>query len=149
MDGRTETAMNEAPANMQMQLFDPDFSQWGIDSAELAQVLRQFLLARRNNRLLIACHNVHYLERESLRFMPLLTDFSHAVECRVTPRNLHQLTDSFCIVDEQHIVRRFHSAHFRGEAVFHSPQACQVSAKRFADIWQESVPGLQPGRTGL
>ncbi len=136
-------------ATMRIQLFDPDFSQWGIDSAETMQLLRQFLLVRRSNQIQLAYHHDHYLEREALRFMPLLTDFSHAIECRVTPRNLRQLTDSFCIVDAQHIVRRFHCDHFRGEAVFNSAPACKISAKRFADIWQESDPGLQPGRAGL
>lgn len=138
-----------ALATMRIQLFDPDFSQWGIDSAEVMQLFRQFLLVRRSNQIRLVCHQVHYLEREALRFMPLLTDFSHAIECRVTPRNLRLLTDSFCIVDEQHIVRRFHCDHFRGEAAINSPQACQISATRFADIWQESDPGLQPGRAGL
>lgn len=138
-----------ALASTRIQLFDPDFSQWGIDSAEVMQLLRQFLLVRRSNQIQIAYHHAHYLEREALRFMPLLADFSHAIECRVTPRNLRLLTDSFCMVDEQHIVRRFHCDHFRGEAVFNSGQDCQISAKRFADIWQESDPGLQPGRAGL
>jgi hypothetical protein len=138
-----------ARAHGRIQMFDPDFSSWGLDSSDAIHALRQFLLARRGNRLQIAYHQCHYLERECLRFPPLLIDFSHAIECRVTPRNLRMLTDSFCIADESHIVRRFHCDHFRGEAVFDSPQAQEVSAKRFADIWAESDIGLQPGRTGL
>lgn len=138
-----------ARAHGRIQMFDPDFSSWGLDSPEAIQALRQFLLARRGNQLQIAYHRDHYLERECLRFPPLLTDFSHAIECRATPRNLRLLTDSFCIADDSHIVRRFHCDHFRGEAVFDSTQAQEVSAKRFTDIWAESDIGLQPGSTGL
>lgn len=136
-------------AQMRIQMFDPDFSRWGLDSSEVIQGLRYFLLAGPGNRLQIAYHQPHYLERECLRFMPLLADFSHAIECRVTPRNLRLLTDSFCIADEQHIVRRFHCDHFRGEAVFGSTEATHICGKRFADIWEESDPGLQPSRAGL
>ena len=130
-------------------MFDPNFSSWGWNQTEPFQLMRRFLLARPGNRIQIAYHNDDYLERECARFMPFLSDFSHAVECRQTPRNLRQLTDSFCLADERHVVRRFHCDHFRGEAVFGSPEACQIPGKRFDDIWAESELGLQAGRAGL
>jgi hypothetical protein len=137
-------------AQTRLQLIDPNFSQWGFDHSETFQALRYFLLASRKNRLQILYHKGNYLERECLRFMPLLSNFSHAIECRVIPRNLSHLTDSFCLADnDQHIVRRYHCDHFRGEAAFDMPDATQVSAKRFADIWLESDIGLQGSRTGL
>lgn len=136
-------------ADSVLQMFDPNFSSWGWDHTEPFQLMRHFLLARRGNKIQIAYHHDEYLERECARFMPFLVDFSHAVECRQTPRNLRQLTDSFCLADDRHVVRRFHCDHFRGEAVFDSQVACQIPAKRFDDIWVESDPGLQSGRVGL
>ncbi len=133
-------------AQTRLQLIDPDFSQWGFDRIETYQVLRHFLLA--NQRIELVYRKGRYLERECRRFMPLLADFSHAIECRVMPRSLNHLTDSFCLAD-QHLVRRFHCDHFRGEALFDTPTAATISAKRFTDIWQECDTGLQSSRTGL
>lgn len=138
-----------ALAQHRIQLFDPDFTRWGWEHGTIFQILRQFLLLDSKNRLEIAMHNPHYLNNECPRFMPFFTDFSHAIECRSTPRNLRLLTDSFCIVDQTHIVRRFHCDHFRGEAVFHSSEATQISAKRFADIWLASDIGIHASRLGL
>jgi hypothetical protein len=136
-------------AHTLLQMFDPNFSTWGWNHAEPFQLMRHFLLARPENRIQIAYHSDEYLERECARFMPFLVDFSHAIECRHTPRNLRQLTDSFALADDCHVVRRFHCDHFRGEAVFDSHEACHTPAKRFGEIWSESDIGLQAGRVGL
>ncbi len=136
-------------AQHQIQLFDPDFTRWGLEHADIFQALRHFLLLDKKNRLHLAMHRTHYLSNECPRFMPFFTDFSHAIECRITPRNLRQLTDSFCIADETHIVRRYHCDHFRGEAVFHSSEATQISSKRFAEIWLASDIGIHASRLGL
>ena len=79
----------------------------------------------------------------------LLRDYAHGIECRQTPRALRELTDSFCIADDLHIVRRFHSDHLRGEAAFDAPQQTELSCLRFDAIWAESQPGLQASVTGL
>lgn len=136
-------------AQHQIQLFDPNFTRWGMEHADIFQALRHFLLLDQKNRLQLAMHQTHYLANECPRFMPFFTDFSHAIECRITPRNLRQLTDSFCIADQRHIVRRYHCDHFRGEAVFHSGEATQISSKRFADIWLASDIGIHASRLGL
>jgi uncharacterized protein YjiS (DUF1127 family) len=90
-----------------------------------------------------------HLEREAPRFLRLLRDYAHGIECRRTPRALRELTDSFCIADDLHIVRRFHSDHLRGEAAFDAPQQTEQSRLRFDAIWAESQPGLQASVTGL
>ena len=79
----------------------------------------------------------------------LLHDFGHLIECRLTSKQLRQLTDSFCIADRRDIVRRFHADHLRGEAVFDAPADIEPYAERFDTIWLESVPGLQANTTGL
>jgi len=136
-----------AGAKLRLRLFDPDFALWGLETGEVEALLRRFLLGKGTIELI--AHDKAWLERQCPRFVRLLHDFGDAVECRVSGKHLRQLSDSFCIGDERHIVRRFHSAHLRGEAVFDGPDDTKVSAERFAAMWAESEPGLQSSTTGL
>ncbi|WLI87856.1 hypothetical protein Q4S45_14030 [Massilia sp. R2A-15] len=130
-----------------LEMFDPDFSVFPLGQSDVDAALRHFLAA--GGALVLAMHRTDHIERECPRFLRLLRDYSHRVECRATPPNLHQLTDSFCIGDQIHIVRRFHCDHMRGEAAFDNPAACEISLERFAAIWLESRPCLHPTVTGL
>ncbi|QYF96088.1 hypothetical protein KY495_15460 [Massilia sp. PAMC28688] len=142
---RFQQCLERATATLTM--FDPDFEVFPLGSSETDAALRQFL--RRGGHLRLAMHESSHIERNCPRFMRLLQDYSHRIECRLTSRPLRQLTDSFCIADDVHIVRRFHSDHMRGEAVFDLAQACEISRERFDGIWAESLPGVQATTTGL
>lgn len=130
-----------------LDLFDPDFALFALGAHDVDNVLREFL--RGGGRLRLAMHRTTHIERDCPRFLRLLRDLGHQVECRVTSRSLRQLTDSFCIGDDRDIVRRFHSDHARGEASFGIAGAADVSRERFAGIWEESSSALHPTTTGL
>jgi hypothetical protein len=136
-----------ARARATLDLFDPDFALFALGGSEHDAELRRFLHG--GGILRLAMHSSAHLEREAPRFLRLLRDYSHRVECRLTGRSLRQLTDSFAIADDLHVVRRFHSDHLRGEAAFDTPQACELPRERFAAIWEESQAGLQLATTGL
>ena len=130
-----------------LAMFDPDFSVFPIGSSQTDSALRHFL--QLGGQVQMAMHDTKHIERECPRFMRLLQDYSHLIECRVTNRQLRTLTDSFCIGDRIHIARRFHSDHLRGEAAFDAPGSAEISNERFVGIWAESLPGLHPTTTGL
>lgn len=136
-----------AQSNEVLLMFDPDFSVFPLGSTETDAALRAFL--KRGGVIRLALHRPAHIEREYPRFLRLLKDYSHRIECRVTSRTLHHLTDSFCIGDRIHIVRRFHSDHMRGEAAFCMPEAAELSLERFEAIWAESAATLHPTVTGL
>jgi hypothetical protein len=136
-----------ARSHASLQLFDPDFRVFPLGLADVDAALRHFLAG--GGTIELAMHRSAHIERAFPRFMRLLRDYGHRIECRATPRNLHQLTDSFCIGDQVHIVRRFHSDHMRGEAAFDAPLATEISLERFGAIWLESHPCLPPSVTGL
>jgi hypothetical protein len=136
-----------ARARATLVMFDPDFTLFRLGAPDVDAVLRRFLHA--GGRLRLALHDPAFLERDAARFLRLLKDYAHGIECRRTPRALRELTDSFCIADDLHIVRRFHSDHLRGEAAFDAPQQTELSRLRFDAIWAESQPGLQASVTGL
>lgn len=130
-----------------LEAFDPDFAVFPLGGAAIVTALRAFLA--RGGRLRLALHDTAHIERHYPRFLRLLRDYAHLCECRQTPRGLRQLTDSFCIGDGRHIVRRFHSDHARGEASFDQPASCELAAHRFTLIWQESGATLPISTTGL
>ena len=130
-----------------LQMFDPDFAVFPLGSSEVDAALRHFLAG--GGAIQLAMHCSTHIERHYPRFIRLLKDFSHKIECRISNRNLKTLTDSFCIGDRVRIVRRFHSDHLRGEAAWNAPLATEISLERFAGIWVESVSGLHPTTTGL
>jgi len=130
-----------------LDLFDPDGAVFALGSSETDARLRAFLHAGGSLRL--ALHDPAPIERDAPRFLRLLRDYRHRAECRQTPRGLRQLTDSFCIADGRHVLRRFHSDWMRGEAAFDAPQAVDVPAQRFAAIWEEARPTLAQSVTGL
>jgi len=136
-----------ARATGRLDMFDPDFAAFPLGASEIDAQLRAFLMGGGNLRL--AFHDPSHIERNAPRFLRLLRDYSHLVECRQTPRALHQLTDSFCIADNLHVLRRFHSDWMRGEAAFDAPGAVDVPAHRFAALWEESRPALAASVTGL
>lgn len=136
-----------AASSVTLQLFDPDFSVYPLGSSATDAALRRFLAG--GGTLQLAAHATAHIERHYPRLTTLLRDYHHQAECRVTSRTLHHLTDSFCIGDGVHMVRRFHSDHLRGEAVFANHEATELQRERFIAIWAESRPALFPTTTGL
>lgn len=130
-----------------LDMFDPDFGLFMLGTRDVDAALRRFL--RAGGLLRLAMHATTHIERHDARFLRLLREFGHGIECRVTPPGLRRLTDSFAIGDGVHVVRRFHSAHLRGEAAFESPPDIDLPRQRFGAIWADSDPGLHAGITGL
>ncbi|GAB3460470.1 hypothetical protein GCM10027321_19890 [Massilia terrae] len=146
-DCQAQFAAVLARARSTLQLFDPDCAIFPLGDSSTDAALRAVLAG--GGRLQLAVHTTSYIERHYPRFLRLLRDYAHRIECRVTSRSLHQLTDSFCVADGIHIVRRFHSEHFRGEAAFDAPEATELPLERFAAIWEESNVALHTSTTGL
>jgi hypothetical protein len=134
-------------SHLTLQMFDPDFRVFPLGLADVDAALREFLAG--GGSMQLAMHRTEHIMREYPRFLRLMRDFSHRIECRQTGSGLQHLTDSFCIGDRVHIVRRFHSDHMRGEAAFDAPPATEISLERFDGIWLESRACLHPTTTGL
>lgn len=134
-------------ARLTLQCFDPDYAWWQLGHSQTDALLRRFL--QHKGRLQLVAHSNAHLERNEPRFLTLLEDYGQQIECRLTSRGIRTLTDSFCVADGVHIVRRYHADHFRGEANFNDPSSTQTSLERYEAIWAETLPGLKAGTTGL
>ena len=94
-------------ARLTLQMFDPDYAWWQLGHSKTDALLRHFL--QHKGRLQLVAHSNAHLERNEPRFLKLLEDYSHQIECRLTSRSIRTLTDSFCVADGVHIVRRYHA----------------------------------------
>jgi hypothetical protein len=134
-------------ARLTLQMFDPDFAIFPLGDSGVDTALRAFLAG--GGSMQLAMHTTQHIERHYPRFLRLLRDYAHRIECRVTSPSLKHLTDSFCVADGIHIVRRFHSDHFRGEAAYDAPASTEVPLERYGAIWAESRAALHATTTGL
>jgi hypothetical protein len=134
-------------AQGRLDLFDPDFAAYPLGAPDVEARLRAFLQA--GGALRLALHETRHVERACPRFLRLVRDYSHRIECRQSPRSLRHLSDSFALADGLHVVRRFHADHMRGEAAFDAPAAVELPAHRFEALWEESLTTLSPTVTGL
>ena len=134
-------------AQASLDLFDPDFAMFPLGDPDVDAILRRLLQG--GGLLRLAMHDSAHIERHYPRFLRLLRDHGQRIACRVTHRGIRQLTDSFCIADDRHLVRRFHSDHLRGEAAFDALREIDIPRARFLAIWEESAPGLHATTTGL
>lgn len=131
-----------------IRVFDKTLSRdW--NSTARTELLKQFLLANRANRLLIVLHDTRPLMREFPRMMGLAQQFSHACTIRETLRAAKQAADPFVIFDGSHYVHRFHYDHMRAAQGIHDAAGAQQLIDRFGEILDCSGPPLATSVTGL
>jgi hypothetical protein len=103
------------------------------------ELLRQFLLRNRVNKLMIVLHVTDNIERKIPRLVELINYFSHAVKIRQTPRMAHHVYDPFIIFDASHYLRRFHHAHMRAAQGTHDVEGTLQLLDRHAELWEVST----------
>jgi hypothetical protein len=113
------------------------------------ELLRQFLLAHRSNRLLIVLHETRSLASGFPRLVTLAQQFSHACVIRETLRSAKHASDPFVIFDGSHYVHRFHYQHMRAAEGRHDAAGARLLIERFGEIEEASGPPLAASVTGL
>lgn len=131
-----------------IRIFDRSLGR-SYNSPERFELLRQFLLASRVNRLMIALHDTGKLERECPRMLQLLHLFSHAVTIRETLRPAKLVYDPFVIFDGSHYVHRFHYDHLRAAEGTNDIIGTQQLIDRFNEIWEACGPPVSANVSGL
>lgn len=131
-----------------IRVFDKSLSP-AYNSAARIQLLRQFLLSARANRLLIVLHETRQLPAEQPRLLEFARQFSHACTIRETLRGAKHVYDPFIIFDGSHYLHRFHHAQMRAAQGLHDVTATQQLIERFDEIAECSGPPLAAHVTGL
>lgn len=131
-----------------IRVFDKTLSSaW--NSPQRYDVLREFLLASRANRLLIVVHDAEPIERICPRMLDLLRQFSHAVKIHQTLQVARGVYDPFVVFDAIHYVHRFHYDHLRAAQGTNDVIGAQQLLDRFAEIWDASAPRVTANTSGL
>ena len=131
-----------------IRVFDQTLSRdW--TSPQRYEALRQFLLANRQNRLLIVLHDAEPIERECPRMVDLVRQFSAAVRLHETLKEAKHVYDPFVVFDSSHYVHRFHYRYLRAAQGTNDVVGAQQLLDRFAEIWEASAHAVTAGTSGL
>ena len=131
-----------------IRVFDRSLGQ-SYNAPERFELLRQFLLASRVNRLMNALHATARQKRDCPRMLALMQQFSHAVSIRETLRPAQLVYDPFVIFDASHYVHRFHYDHLRAAEGTNDVLGAQQLIDRFSEIWEACGPALSTHVSGL
>lgn len=133
----------------ELRVFDPDCVQLELNVPARADALRRFLLAGRDNRLLVAVHDADHIRKHSPRFMRLLTEFSASISIHQTEGDATRAQDCFVLADMGHFVRRPVAAARRGVYSINDYQESRLIRERYDEIWQSSFPAVSATSLGL
>lgn len=138
-----------ARARTTIRIFDGTLSGRGFDAPARAEALRQFLVAGRTHRILIALHETDPLERECPRLIALLRQFPMSVQIHRTLAQARDAQDAFVIADDHSLWRQVHQSQPRAVVALDSPADAVPILQRFEEIWDLSEPAVSATRLGL
>jgi len=133
----------------ELRVFDPDCVQLDLNAPARAELLRRFLLASRDNRLLIVVHDPEPLKRYAARLMILLAEFRVAIAIHQTEGEALRAQDCFVLADMEHFVRRPVATAARGVYAINELHEARLIRERFDEIWQYSFPAITATTLGL
>jgi hypothetical protein len=119
------------------------------NSAQRAQLLRNFLRRNPLNRLNVVLHDPGNIEISLPRVIDLSRDYGHAFKLRQTPKMARHLYDPFALFDANHYLHRFHHAHMRAALGTHDMEGGQILLERFQELWDVSAPVRLGAPAGL
>ncbi|HEX4333936.1 MAG TPA: hypothetical protein VH040_17500 [Usitatibacter sp.] len=138
-----------AVAQRTIRVFDIELANRGFNSPARAERLREFFVAGRSHRLLIALHETEALEREAPRLLTLLRQFPMSIEIHRTVAQARNATDPFVVADDHSVWHQQHFEQPRAIVAIHSPADAMPLAQRFEEIWHLSEPAVSATTLGL
>lgn len=136
-------------AERTLRIFDVTLSNRGFNTPARAERLRQFLVAGRAHRILIALHETELLERENARLLTLLRQFPMSIEIHRTLAQARNARDPFVVADDHSMWHQLHFEQPRAVVAIHSPADALPIAQRFDEIWELSEPAVSATTLGL
>jgi hypothetical protein len=137
-----------ARAQRTLRIFDRQLGA-AYNSPRRYELLRNFLLSSRANRLYIVVHDASGLSRDCPRVVSLLRQFSHAVMIHETEAQAKHACDPIALADERDSLHRFHYDHTRALLALDDPHNTSGLLQRFEEVWEASVPAATATTLGL
>ena len=136
-------------AQRELRIFDADFFHLKIDAPHTHELLRDFLLRSRDNRLYIAVHDSEYIRNHCPRLLFLLRQFSDRMFIHQTQGDAARIQDCLVLADRRHFVRRPVQAQPRAALKLNDEPESQGMYLRFSEIWDSSFPAVSATSSGL
>jgi len=136
-------------AQRELRVFDGDLSELGIDTPRRIELLRQFLLKSRSNRLYVALHDPEYVKKYCPRLIMLIGTFSGMMFVHRVHGDAARVQDCFVLCDAVHVVRRPVRSQARGVLLLNDFKEAHAMRERFNEIWESSVPSVSANTVGL
>ncbi len=145
-----DAALDELLANavQVVRIFDKSIGR-NFNSPQRHDLLSQFLLGSRTNRVRIVLHETANIVRDCPRLIMLLKRFSHGIAIHQTLPAAQRVYDPFAVADDTRFVHRFHYTDVRGVASVADVAATSLLIKRFDEIWEASAPAVSATTIGL
>ena len=138
-----------AAATRTLRIFDITLAQRGFNSPQRIERLREFLVAGRAHRILVALHETEPLERECPRLLALLRQFPMSIEIHRTVQQARKAMDPFVVADDHSVWHQHHHEQPRAIVALHSPADAMPILQRFDEIWDLSEPAVSATTLGL
>jgi len=136
-------------AQRELRIFDSDFSGLEINSPQTYELLRDFMLRGRNNRLYIVVHDSGYIRNYCPRLLNLLRQFSDRMFIHQTQGEAASAQDCLVLADRLHCVRRPVQAQPRAALRLNDDEESRGMHLRFSEIWDNSFPAVSATTSGL
>jgi hypothetical protein len=138
-----------AAAKSTLRIFDVALENRGFQTKARAEKLREFLVAGRSHRILIALHDTDPLERNCPRLVMLLRQFPMAIEIHRTLAQARDANDPFIVADDHSVWHQMHHTQPRAMVAINSPADAIPRLQRFDEIWDLSEPAVSATKLGL
>ena len=138
-----------ATAHTTLRLFDVTLANRGFNSIKRTETLREFLIAGRTHRLLIALHEPETLDRDCPRLLQLLRQFPMSIEIHRTLAQARNALDPFIVADDHSVWHQLHYQQPRAIVALHSPVDASPIQQRFDEIWDQSELAVSATTAGL
>lgn len=117
-------------------IFDPDLAKCGLESPAALERLERFCIdARRDDALRILLFDGTHLERHCPRLVTLLVRYAHRASVRIADADAHRAPRPFLLVDDTHLVSRFHRDLPRGRRELGAGSGIACFATQFDTLW--------------
>jgi hypothetical protein len=138
-----------AAAQRTLRIFDATLTGRGFNTPARAENLRQFLVAGRAHRILIALHEPDSVARDCPRLLSLLRQFPMSIEIHRTLAQARNAMDPFVLADDHSVWHQLHADQVRAIVALHSPTDALPIGQRFEEIWELSEPAVTATTLGL
>lgn len=138
-----------ARAERELLIFDADFANSGYGSIRRFELIRDFLIKDRHNRLVMVLHDAGYFTRNCPRLFGLLETYGHIMTVYETNDEGKAARDAFVLADQAHYVRRFHMEQARFKYAFDDAETASVLNLRFNQLLEATSQRVTATTLGI